>query len=49
MMARGQTPKGALPVERAVDPEIFLTEWLRRGIPIRETVQRPLQLVREAA
>ena len=49
MMARGQTPKGALPVERAVDPEIFLAEWLRRGIPIRETVQRPLQLAREAA
>jgi hypothetical protein len=36
-------------VECAVDPEIFVTEWLRRGIPIRETVQRPLRLVREAA
>ncbi len=44
MMARGETPKGAIPVERAVDPERFVAEWLRRGIPIQETVRRPLQI-----
>ncbi|WP_376790380.1 saccharopine dehydrogenase C-terminal domain-containing protein [Thermoflexus sp.] len=43
MMARGETPKGAIPVERAVDPERFVAEWLRRGIPIQETVRRPLR------
>ncbi len=44
MMARGETPKGAIPLERAVDPERFLAEWLKRGIPIHETVRRPLDL-----
>lgn len=44
MMARGETPRGAIPVERAVDPERFLAEWSRRGIPIQETVRRPLRI-----
>ncbi|MFN3929246.1 MAG: saccharopine dehydrogenase C-terminal domain-containing protein [Thermoflexus sp.] len=44
MMARGETPKGALPVERAIDPERFMIEWLKRGIPIQESVRRPLQI-----
>lgn len=42
MMARGETPCGAVPLERAVDPERFVAEWLRRGIPIQQTVRRPL-------
>ena len=41
-MARGEMPRGAVPLERAVDPERFVAEWLRRGIPIQQTVRRPL-------
>lgn len=47
MMARGETPKGAVPLERAVDPERFLAEWLRRGIPIQETIRRPIMTLED--
>ena len=37
MMGRGQTsPKGALPQERCVPPELFMTELAKRGIEVRE-------------
>ncbi|MFN2167660.1 MAG: saccharopine dehydrogenase family protein [Anaerolineae bacterium] len=34
MMARGQTPKGAVPVESAVPPDLFVAELARRGIEV---------------
>jgi len=39
MMARGQTPGGAVPVERAVPPERFVRELARRGIEVKTRVQ----------
>lgn len=37
MMARGETsPRGALPQERCVPPEAFMTELAKRGIEVRE-------------
>jgi lysine 6-dehydrogenase len=41
MMARGQTPRGAVPVELAVDPATFVQELAKRGIDVTTTV-RPL-------
>jgi lysine 6-dehydrogenase len=38
MMARGQTPRGAVPVERAVPPDLFVQELARRGIQVRTEV-----------
>jgi lysine 6-dehydrogenase len=35
MMARGQTPRGAVPVELAVPPEAFVQELARRGIEVK--------------
>ena len=35
MMARGQTPKGAVPVELAVPPDLFVRELAKRGIEVR--------------
>ena len=34
MMARGQTPRGAVPVERSVPPELFVQELAKRGIEV---------------
>ena len=34
MMARGQTPRGAVPVELAVPPALFVQELARRGIQV---------------
>jgi lysine 6-dehydrogenase len=39
MMARGQTPRGAVPVERAVPPDLFVQELARRGIEVQTRVQ----------
>jgi lysine 6-dehydrogenase len=41
MMARGQTPRGAVPVELAVPPELFVSELAKRGIEVKATVERP--------
>jgi lysine 6-dehydrogenase len=41
MMARGQTPRGAAPVEVAVPPNLFIEELARRGIQV-ETQILPL-------
>jgi lysine 6-dehydrogenase len=38
MMARGQTPRGALPVERAVPAALFVGELARRGIHVETQV-----------
>ena len=40
MMARGQTPRGAAPVEVAVPPDLFVEELARRGIKIETKVRR---------
>jgi lysine 6-dehydrogenase len=38
MMARGQTPRGAVPVELAVPPDLFVHELGRRGIDVQARV-----------
>jgi lysine 6-dehydrogenase len=38
MMARGQTPRGAVPVELAVPPSLFVEELAKRGIQVQTTV-----------
>jgi lysine 6-dehydrogenase len=38
MMARGQTPKGAVPVELAVPPDLFVLELAKRGIEVRSRI-----------
>jgi lysine 6-dehydrogenase len=38
MMAREQTPKGAIPVERAVSPGLFVEELALRGIEVRTQI-----------
>jgi lysine 6-dehydrogenase len=39
MMARGQTPRGAVPLELAVPPELFVNELGKRGIEVKATVK----------
>ena len=39
MMARGQTPRGAAPVEIAVPPDLFVEELARRGIHVKTTIK----------
>jgi lysine 6-dehydrogenase len=41
MQARGETPRGALPVERAVAARPFVAALERRGFPLRTWVERP--------
>ena len=38
MMARGQTPRGAVPVELAVPPRLFVEELAKRGIQVQTKV-----------
>ena len=38
MMARGQTPRGAVSVELAVPPALFVEELAKRGIPVETRV-----------
>lgn len=38
MIARGQTPRGAIPVELAVPPYLFVQELARRGIQVHSRV-----------
>ncbi len=38
MMAHGQTPRGAVPVELAVPPDLFVKELAKRGIEIKTRV-----------
>jgi lysine 6-dehydrogenase len=39
MMARGQTPRGAAPVEIAVPPNLFVEELAKRGIQVQTRVE----------
>jgi lysine 6-dehydrogenase len=39
MMARGQTPRGAVPVELAVSPDLFVDELAKRGIRVHTQVR----------
>jgi lysine 6-dehydrogenase len=38
MMARGKTPRGAVPVELAVPAELFVQELAKRGIVVQTRV-----------
>jgi len=38
MMARGQTPRGAVPVELGVDPVAFVRQMPRRGLKLSERI-----------
>jgi lysine 6-dehydrogenase len=40
MMARGQTPRGAMPVELAVPASLFVEELAKRGIHVQTSVTR---------
>jgi lysine 6-dehydrogenase len=40
MMARGQTPRGAVPVELAVPSSLFVEELAKRGIHVQTSVTR---------
>ena len=42
MMARGQTPRGAVSLELAVQPDLFVAELARRGIEVKTRVS-PLE------
>lgn len=37
LMAAGQTPRGAVPLEVAVDGPAFVAQWRRRGLPLTES------------
>ena len=37
LMAAGQTPRGAVPLEVAVDGPAFVSQWRRRGLPLTES------------
>jgi lysine 6-dehydrogenase len=39
MMARGQTPRGAVPLELSVAPDLFVQELAKRGIEVRTQVR----------
>ncbi len=41
MMARGQTKPGAYPQELVVDSELFIAEFLKRGMPLTTSVATP--------
>ncbi len=41
MMARGETPAGAIPQELAVDSERFIEEFLKRGMPLKVSLATP--------
>ncbi len=41
MMARGETPAGAIPQELAVDSERFIEEFLKRDMPLKVSLATP--------
>jgi lysine 6-dehydrogenase len=43
MIARGELERGVIPLERAVPPEPFLVELVRRGFALQETIRHPLR------
>src|SRR5262249_3695176 len=42
MLAHGEAPRGAVQLERAIPGAPFVREAVRHGLPIRETVSRPV-------
>jgi lysine 6-dehydrogenase len=38
LMAAGQTPRGAVPLERSVDGAAFVAQWRRRDLPLSESI-----------
>jgi lysine 6-dehydrogenase len=38
LMASGRTPRGAVPLELAVDGQAFVEAWRQRGLPLEESV-----------
>jgi lysine 6-dehydrogenase len=38
LMAAGRTPRGAVPLELAVDGAGFVAQWRRRGLPLNESM-----------
>jgi lysine 6-dehydrogenase len=38
LMAAGQTPRGAVPLEQSVDGAAFVAQWRRRGLPLSESI-----------
>jgi lysine 6-dehydrogenase len=38
LMAAGKTPRGAVPLELAVDGQAFVQAWRRRGMPLEESI-----------
>jgi len=38
LMAVGHTPRGAVPLEVAVDGPAFVAQWRRRGLPLTESI-----------
>jgi lysine 6-dehydrogenase len=41
MMASGETPRGAVPLEKSVDGAAFVEEWRRRELPLEIAIDRP--------
>ena len=42
MIAQGEPEHGVVPLERAVPPDPFVAELVRRGLELTETIKRPL-------
>jgi len=42
MLAQGKIKKGAIPLERAIPADEFVKELAKRGIPLFETVKKPI-------
>ncbi len=47
LLANGEIAPGVRTPDRAVDPEVYVNELLKRGFRLAETVRRPLALRRE--
>lgn len=39
-LVQGLAPRGAVPLEKAIDPVLFIKDFKKRGIPVRETIKR---------
>ncbi|MBI4726049.1 saccharopine dehydrogenase NADP-binding domain-containing protein [candidate division TA06 bacterium] len=39
-LAQGLAPRGAVPLEKAIDPVLFIKDFKKRGIPVKETLRK---------
>jgi lysine 6-dehydrogenase len=39
-LVQGLAPRGAVPLEKAIDPVLFIRDFKKRGIPVRETLKK---------